>query len=258
MYLNHYTDANAINGILSPEGLKIRATRFSHLNDSMEVKWISEKLMQKKESMSAQLGLTYDPDSKVYPYVICFCDLEDELLMWKLYGRDCKGFMLSLDSDVVSKFAKNPHGNKTNPDILQGITYADENDWERKFKYAYDIYRQEYGGDNSSDLDEVAALIKRDIYSHENETRYMRPAYDTVSFRNGEETYDGEEYKDLKFRSGEYGVIPYCEIILPKEALKKIIVGSEYDFECQKAALQLLMKKNGYENVKIEKSQVIK
>ena len=262
MDLHHYTDAGAVNGILSQEGLKFRATRFSNLNDSMEFRWIDEKISPDKEKLSQQFGLTYDPDSHVYPYVICFCDLDDDLLMWKLYGKGCRGFMLTLDYDIIAEFAKNPYGDGNNPDVLQGVAYADEADWLKKFDTANRMYRQSNGGDHSGDLDEVAALIKREIYSHENETRYMRALHDTVKFEGGngtiKEMYDGEDLQDLKFRGKDDGIVPYLEIVFPKDALKKITIGSDLNFEVQRSALQLLLAQNGYNGVEIEQSKVIK
>lgn len=261
MQLNHYTDCAALLGIVKPDGLCMRATRFSHLNDSQEYRWISDKLTPIKEQLAVKLGLEYDPDGHVYPYVLCFCDLADEALMWRLYGKNGYGFMLTLDYEEIARHAMNPYGTGNNPDCLQGIVYANEKDWEEKFFGAYKIYQGKLSSGKTDDLDEVAAFMKRDIFEYENETRYMRPVHDIISFScNDEDSIiekDGEDVENVKFRESSFGVTPYIEIVLPKKALKSITVGFGYNFEQQRDSIKALLDQNGYENVEIVKSKII-
>lgn len=262
MHLNHYTDAVGLDGIVKDEGLIFRATRYSHLSDSMEYKWIRNKINPQKEELYKEFDLILDTESNTHPYVICFCDLEDELVMWELYGNKSKGFMITLDYEIVAHFALNPNGDYTNPDVFQGISYANDIDCLTKFRSAYAIYKKDYGSNSSIDLDEVAALIKRDIYAHENETRYIRLSRDISSFKyvNGKGllSYSGEDYSRIKFKSNQNGFTPFMEVRLPKEALRSITIGPNTDYERQKCALELLLLQRGYKNVNIIKSEIIK
>lgn len=235
----------------------MRATRFSHLNDSQEFKWSQSKLNEFKEKLCNDLGIVYDGDATAYPYVICFSELPDELLMWKLYGKQGQGFMLTLDYDVVKNYATNWNGGD-NPDILQSITYANDDDWFEKFMGAYSAYCKKLKSQSSNDLDEVCALIKRDIYEHEHEIRYMRVGHDTGEIFNpiSKEIKDLEFQQKAQFRDSAYGLTPFIEMTLPKEALKSITVGYAYNFQAQKEALELLLYQRNYKDVKIKQSNI--
>lgn len=257
--LNHYTSGTALEGIIQDDGLIFRATRFSHFNDSQEYRWNHDKLLPFKEQLSTEFGLNYDADSKIYPYVICFCDLYDELLMWKLYGLNGSGFILSLDYEIVGRHAINPYGNNTNPDILQPIVYADDNNWMEKFRTAYKRYCKYYSGNHSNDLEDICALVKRHIYKFENEIRYLRPNYDIIlsdCSNDKVEFTEREDEQNVMFHSGIYGITPYIEIKLPKNALKSITVGYAHNFEAQQSAIRLLLTKRGYNNIDIINSKI--
>ena len=261
MDLNHYTSADGLLGILQKDHINLRATRFSHLNDSREYNWISEKIRDKKEEICKNLDIPFDPDQHTYPYVVCFADLPDEHLMWKLYGAEGKGYMLTFDYEGLAKFAIDHNPNGDNPDHLQSITYADDNDWEQQFLQTLRIFNTIEGICHSTDLDRVCALMKRNIYNHENETRYMRCNHDAMELcynaGNPKVQYDGEHPESVKLRSSAYGITPYIDINLPKELLKSITIGYSYKFQSQRDALKLLLHSRGYTNVEIRQSQII-
>lgn len=263
MALNHYTSASGLEGILKKEHINLRATRYSHLNDSKEYRWIKEKIKDKKEDLCRELDIPYDVDLKTYPYVICFCNLPDDHLMWKLYGNDGKGYMLTFDYEGIKKIAFEHSPNESDPDHLQQIVYADENDWEEKFRENLKLFEKE-GEEaivHSSDIHKACALMKRRIYAHENETRYMRCAHDILilsSYNDEPETvYDGEGGEDFKFRVSDYGITPYIDINFPKVILKSITVGYGYNFQAQRDALNLLLNSRDYKDVEIIQSQII-
>lgn len=256
--LNHYTDAYALKEIILPDGLKFRATRFSHLNDSQEFRWSQSHLNLYKEKLCQELGIAYDRDAQSFPYLISFCDVADELLMWELYGNQGRGFMLTLDYDAVRAFSDDANGDKNNPDVLQPITYANDENWFSRFTATYNQYCENRNSNDSNDLDEVCALIKRDIYEHEHETRYMRVGHNTGELFNPlTHSIEEIEFQQVaKFRDGAYGLTPFIEIVLPKSALKSITVGYSLNFEAQKEAIELLLYQRDYRNVEIFLSNI--
>ena len=82
----HYTSFEALLGIVHPDALLFRATRFSHLDDPNEFKWALEKLKIKECDYMEE-----------YPYVISVCTAYDSLNLWKLYGHNGLGVMLCID-----------------------------------------------------------------------------------------------------------------------------------------------------------------
>lgn len=261
MNLNHYTNAAGLEGILKNDFINLRATRFSHLNDSKEYIWINEKIRDKKDNFCKNLDIPFDPDLHTYPYVICFADLPDDHLMWKLYGSEGKGYMLTLDYDGLENFAIDSCHNGNDPDHLQSIIYADDTNWEQQFNICLQIYNKIEGIYHSTDIDKACALMKRRIYEHENETRYMRCIHDGMDFHYNDGnpiiTYDGEDPTEIKFRASAYGITPYIDINLPKDLLKSITIGYDYNFQSQHDAIKLLLQSRGYIGVEILQSQII-
>ena len=259
--LHHYTNAFGLEGILKKEYINLRATRFSHLNDSKEYNWISEKIKDKKEVICKGLDIPFDPDQHTYPYVICFADLDDDLLMWKLYGSDGKGYMLTFDYDGLAKFAIEHNPNGDNPDHLQLITYAEDDNWEQKFIQTLNLFNKTEEICHSTDIDKVCAFMKRSIYAHENEARYLRCIHDTMTFSSNDgdikEIYDGENPENVEFRTSPYGITPYIDINFPKYPLKSITIGYGYNFQSQRNAINLLLQSRGYTDVEILQSKII-
>ncbi|MBD5333240.1 MAG: DUF2971 domain-containing protein [Bacteroides sp.] len=256
--LHHYTSAYGLEGILKKDHINLRATRFSHLNDSKEYNWISEKIKDKKKDICKSLEIPFDPDQHTYPYVICFAELADNHLMWKLYGTDGKGYMLTFDYSKLEEFVIEHY---KDGDHLQSITYTDETDWELKFFQTLNVFNQIETICHSTDIDKVCAFIKRRIYAHENETRYLRCVHDAMAFSynggNHKEVYDGENYEKFEFRVSDYGIIPYIDINLPKDILKSITIGYGYNFQSQRDAINLMLQSRGYTNVELLQSKII-
>lgn len=261
MQLNHYTDVASLLGIIKPNELCMHATRFSHLNDSQEYRWISEKIAQEKQRLSKRYEIDPDEDNmRVYPYVLCFCDLEDEALMWRLYGRNGQGFMIELDYEIINDFSLNHNEDGSNPDYLHAISYGNEKDWEQHLDEIHNEYCKKIIPNDTMDLEVMAAFVKRDIFKCEKEIRYMRPIYDcfTCKLKDGELIFSDlyEDPHSIKHRVSSYGLTPYIDITFPKEALKKIIVGYNLNFEQQESAIRSLLDKYEYSNVETVKSKI--
>ena len=112
-------------------------------------------------------------------------------------------------------------------------------------------YNDVKGSDNIIDCYNACALVKKDYYEFEHEFRLLKSNYDCFEFNNGKEVYDGENSSGLLYRESSLGIIPYIEIKIPKEVLKKIIIGYGHCQKSQNETISNLLHSRGYKNVKI-------
>ena len=245
----HYTSLSGLNGIICKEGIKFFATRFSHLNDSLEYNWAKERLQPEiTQELCDEFKLIYDKDMDAYPYVLCFSKDVDSLPLWQIYADNGVGFCLVFDRERIRL-----NGIHTNPDVVMDVAYTDVDNLSNTFRKVAQRYMTEYGGNNSHDLLDVCALIKRRDFTYENEVRYLLSKHG-IQHYNGKNLTENEDYDDVKFRGSRYGLIPYLEIMFPKDCLKKIIVGYAYDFNRQRESLELLLNQLGYDNIDIQQA----
>ena len=228
----HYTSLSGLKGIICEDGIKLFATRFSHLNDGLEYNWTKDKLQPEiTQKLCDEFDLTYDKDMDAYPYVLCFSKDVDSLVLWQVYADNGAGFCLVFDREQIRL-----NGIHTNPDVVMDVEYSDIDNLSYTFHKVAQGYMSEYGSNSSHDLLDVCALIKRQEFSYENEVRYLVPKHSIGHFYN-ENLSENEDHYNVKFREGKYGLIPHLEIIFTKKCLKKIIVGYAYDFNRQREAL---------------------
>ncbi len=209
----HYTDLNALLGIIKKDKLILRASNVFYLNDSRE---IYEGIEVVKKVLNIPL---YIGSFRSY-YVTSFCECLDDLAMWTMYAGNGEGCALVFDkkiikpiyndfspcnycSDDVEKFFKKltqinyNRFNMSNHTLLEEIK-----------KSCPDIIQFE----NQNDIIKICLTTKHNAYKHEKESRgifYCPP--------NG--------LKEQKYRVKNNCIVPYVEMEIPKEALKKIILG---------------------------------
>ena len=244
----HYTNLNALMGILGKESIIFRATRYDKMNDPLEYIYAKNSILPHLSNIAINQNLKNDPDFEMSPYVICFSKSNDNLCMWKIYGQDGYGFILEFNENIICETAQAAIEKYQWNDVVQEITYANDSNMCAMIKKAQFIYNQHQISDNTSDLYEICSLIKRDDYYFENEIRYMHPNHTIIEFTADGITYDSEDYRYLKFRERNNAMVPYIEIIFPKEALKGITIGYKHDYANEKKIIELFLKKQGYLN----------
>jgi hypothetical protein len=112
----HYTDLNALNGILASRDLWLTNSQFS--NDSEEIEHgrtvvenaVARRLQTKQlsggegkflEQVAQQLKQTVDRGA----YVCCFCFTDDLLSQWRSYGANSTGVSLALATRAFQSIA---------------------------------------------------------------------------------------------------------------------------------------------------------
>ncbi len=244
--------------ILQKDKIIFWATRYDRMNDPLEYFWAKEHIIPQMKDFANENNLNHEPDFEMFPYVISFCKSHDNLCMWNIYCNDGLGYILEFKPDIIKETAELALEKYKWNDILQDVTYSHDSNLQDSIKQTYDKYTQHQTSNDTSDLFEVCAFIKRVDYNHEIEVRYMRPNHTTTEFVKGNICYDGEDYRNIKFRKGTAGLIPYMEISFPKEALQGITIGYRYDFLKEKESLELFLKQNDYSNIEIHESKFLK
>ena len=154
------------------------------------------------------------------PFAISFTKSEDDLFMWNMYGD--KGFGLCLGFEIQTRLSEDDESEE----ILYDINYSGKIDEDqkilKKFLYFYEKWSDKV---TNTCIEEklvtrmmgasvvtgaIAPLLKKSSYSKEQEVRLL----DYL-----------DEMDELKFRSRNSKIIPFKEICIKLNALKKIIIG---------------------------------
>lgn len=198
------------------------------------------------------------------PFVICFSNHKDFLPQWEMYGDHCHGISLGFDIQNYYK-VYNDNGRK-----LLDMTHYDDDEirairvsYKRVSKrhrlvmsleLLYKNYIQAISGKDSSEVEKLkwhylynmafylSALIKHKAYSYESETRILYPC---------------SRRSDIKFKQNSRGsIIPYTNVLIEVNRLKKIVIGPLCDFHTTKLMLEKRLLQLGIEHAKILKSAI--
>ena len=218
----HYTSLTSLDTILKEDGVKLWATRYGFLNDKREFVWANQVIKPELEKIAKQNGETYDPEHQVHPYIVSFCDAEDDLTMWRLYGNDGKGVCLTFDINEMDIRFENFMAHMS-------VVYANENNIRESIELAHNIYQQDYANTRIADnYREVSAFVKHKDYEIEQEYRIVKFVCDGFSCKYDSTKKDfckindfTECSEDIKFRIRGNVLVPYMELTFPKVSLKK-------------------------------------
>lgn len=252
----HYTALTNLGSILQEDGVKLWATRYGFLNDKREFVWANQVIQPELEKIAKQNGEVFDPEHKVHPYILSFCDMGNDPVMWRLYGNDGEGISLTFDINEMNIRPENMMAH-------MAVVYTNESNLREAIESAHRIYQQEDSNARlADDYREVAAFIKHKDYEIEQEYRVVKfvgdgfcSEYDPTIESNCKMNDFTEDSKEIKFRPRGNALIPYVEITLPKTSLKEIRIGYNYDYESVKQSIELLSNLRGY-NIRITKSSI--
>lgn len=245
----HYTSIASLDGIIRENCICLRATHYQHLNDRIEVAWCQESLRE----LCAELNEMTDEDFQLYhntPYIISFCNKNEDFNMWRLYGDNGKGLILCFDYELLQAISKS-----NSETCLGKVLYSNNSNRREKYELALKAYDIETVNDPTEDLFAVCSFVKIDSYQIENEERFVIIKDRNTSLTNGEIiSYESKEGVKHRMRGAE--LVPFIEVEFPIEILKKIVIGYELDFEGTKEGIIHILKQYGeaYKNVQIEQS----
>lgn len=258
--LYHYTALNALLGICRNRKLVFWATRYNCLNDPLEFA-MYKKLQSYAKEFCLDNGLPYDADFEVHPYIISFCKKRDDLTMWRLYGSEGNGIMLSLDYEVLEKshFAVTTDNTgqqkRLHNDYLMPVEYYNEDTELEKYNLCLEHFVAKYSLDAQDALLTTCAFIKRDDYEIKGEYRYARMNYNGFEANGPENMIDYSEMgMDVLYRTRGNSIVPYIEVELPTNVLKEIILGYQMD-DSSVEQLKNVLQNRGYCDVVIRFSK---
>ena len=245
----HYTSIASLDGIIREDSICLRATHYQHLNDKIEVAWCQESLRE----LCGELKELCDEDFQLYhitPYIISFCNTNDDFNMWRLYGNDGKGIMLCFDYHLLKTRSKEKAETS-----LGKVIYANNKNRKEKYEQALQTYDIETVNDHIEDMFAACSFVKTDLYQIENEERFVIIKDKNTSLIDGE-IISRESKEGVKHRMRGSELVPFIEFKFPIEMLKAVVIGYGLDFEKTKTGIIQILKEHGeaYQNVLIEQS----
>ena len=231
----HYTSLSSLLSLVTgvDEDMKIfnfHATHAAFLNDPSENKLIMSTLtdLGVKESLIELcdgLGGT--------PYIISFCNTENNLSMWRLYGNKASGIALGFDENNIINYYKT--NGIMSLVIHEKCKYTTLPQLKRTIKDSKDYQEWKSSLSIREDLLPIARIMM-------NSLMYKYKSYEYEDeFRLG--------FKDVvskEFRINAKGLlIPYKSMPIPVSSLKSIAIGPSADFDKTKFSInKLLQTKN--------------
>ena len=241
----HYTNLSALPSIFRNDSIVLWATNVSYLNDPSE-------LLYGINTLKAVENITIDPGALRNYYLTSFSQEEDSLVMWGQYGEGGQGCALGLDYDAICKsyevVCKCIYGRDEARRDLESILSLlkrgslvsltgpqpteEQNDEAKKILY-------------NNQLINTCLSVKHEAYRHEKETRAI--------IRIGE-----KHFNLVNFRCQRGFLIPYVQIPIRKDAIKKIIIGPTLNAEVTMRSILQMLQIRGYsiDNIEIQKSSV--
>lgn len=210
--LYHYTDINALLGILRRDKIVLRATSCEYLNDYNEIK-------EGRESLVKVLGK--DPTEQLSPrrfFITSFSKNNDSLPMWGMYGSNGNGCALVFHAEDLQKVFTD----------FSICTYGQEE--LQKEANLINNFSKSIGNENNGTNITTEQLqdnilynlclrhivsAKNKAFQHEDEVRGV--------YRKS--LWDEDDIAKIQFRYRDCVLIPFIEIELPKTAFKGIVFG---------------------------------
>lgn len=283
--LFHYTGAHGVRGILNSD--RIWASGAQHMNDWMEVVYGYDLMMKalrglvhhgKLPQRSGRvfrevLGAMEQPDSPfVDAYFAAFCEKGNLLSQWRAYAGT-QGFALEVDplalKGELTLTTKAPARNLR----LAKVEYQPEQQ-KKSFRELLDrliqTVEKEHGRGERVEatlaefvrvvLSSWAATVKHPGFEEEQEWRVIFQPMITT-----EERYHSTE--EFVIRVEDYALVTHVELmpaeVLPsrgkkplKLPIKSITCGPNVSMRSTARALEILLRNNGYEGVRILKSEI--
>ncbi|WP_329167542.1 DUF2971 domain-containing protein (plasmid) [Streptomyces sp. NBC_01717] len=257
----HYTTAAGLHGIVS--NITLWASDASFLNDAQEltyshdyllaelqksVQWLErhraprpigggagadhDELVDVFNAIIAELdqAVTLSPE-QLHVYVTCFCNSGDLLSQWRGYGG-AGGFALGIQAEALYDLSKQKAREGLFDKVCYGIDEGIERGW---------IDRWPPNRTPQYSITNALAMIKHPAFREEQEWRLMIP--------------DRGTRDDLRFRVGPIGLIPYLQLDLPVDAVKRVIVGPGRHIGERISGVRQLLDRFGLNDVPVEPSK---
>ncbi|MFY2789336.1 DUF2971 domain-containing protein [Rhodococcus sp. MALMAid1271] len=270
--LFHYTDPAGFVGII--QSSKLWATNAAFLNDTQEMTFganliaaeislAASRLRHPSRSLASTdaelqktqawtqvlsyLQASYSPSRVSYgPYVVCFSKNGNDLGQWRGYAN--AGYAIGFEASTVVDSSGLP---PTMPSEIKPVHYGADaraiavNCADRIFEFLDRLPddRELDDGELAQALevaDKWIPQLKHEAFTAEAERRLWVP-----------------EIRDVKFRPSPLGLIPYKEVPINLDAIRKVVVGPGPNQKLRTNALQILLEqKFPCSEIEVETSEI--
>ena len=243
MNVYHYTNINAILGIIQEEGLCFRASFFKKFKGE-DYDIIQPEGYKVIRDLCNQKGYDFQKDNDIFqPCIVSFCTNGQSDYMWKNYADCFCGGKLILDAEILKRHAE--ANRYENSDCFHECEYISKVNLQSEIKHyiAKNEAQIPGTGDYQNDLVSILGLLKVQEYKQEEEYRYIRP-YKILATAEYDETK--EHNCNINLHPEPLKTKYYEEIHFPKEALVGVELGTNSrmnDYELLRSHLTKL----GYE-----------
>jgi hypothetical protein len=249
--LFHFTSAEGLLGIMQDR--QIRASYAASLNDPSETQHAlivaAELLAKDNTNVQRQVVLANLRGHRgtgighIFPYVVSFCGRIDSAFHWLHYGRNGRGFAISLDPermqsptfDLLPIIYKRAEQERFLNDLIAAVESATES------------ARPIVGSVLGSKLESMAASICTNVIrgaaarmkhaSFEAEDEWRLITLDHVAWGDVPARTSTLE---LNFRAADTRVIPFVLVPMPDLPIREIVIGHSNAVDTSDAALKLL------------------
>ena len=243
--LYYYTDINAfVNGILrNREDICLWASRWSHLNDPEE---LNTGINELKSIFPKELNWMIDgiKERMKKNHSISFSVYRDYLPMWKMYGDNGRGLMLTFDTKELVKL----WGGLLQPCLYKG---SKEHIVSKESILNTKVYPYLSGLTTQQQyamiwlLQIFVSITKNQEYDYEKEVRLIGVG----------NNYLGNNEMQ-RFRVSNNQIIPYVEVFIPNVALKNVCLGPLVKSELNEETLKEFLRFKGYDTVEVSTSNI--
>lgn len=277
--LFHYTDASGVLGITDTN--KLWATHILYLNDAAEISYtyslvdeICDNLLTQAEP-DAQAKSNYDHPIWIYRdfllrikynsarpkptsdiYVVCFCEDGDLLSQWREYGNRGAGYAIGFNIQCSQSSVQYLS--------LRKIIYSPDEQKQilkKTIEMFVDSLKKSTVGMNVSDAE---CSIETHARLFENKALKYAASFKHPSFREEQEwrliyfQNENSSSVNIKFRSGNLGVIPFAQIELSNMDIRdkrsditnhicRIIIGPTAQPNLAQNAIKMLVRKKFFD-----------
>lgn len=271
----HYTSANGLVKIL--QSGQVWSTQIACLNDTLEQRFFGDRVHEAVKKRRAQnadpkLAVLFQTADEALAdrdftaaghFVACFSEIEDDLGQWRGYGGGECGYAVAFRSDGILEALKSRQGalllpmnyeTRTHDFLVQDLLKTAETYFlgglQRKEVTDMAKWAQEFIAALAAELDIFACLIKHPKFSGEAERRI------TTMLQPG-------EHARLEFSQKRTLLARHLPLDLTIAAdgqkrlpISRIYVGPGPSRQVSRISVGDLLLKCGYENIKVELSQV--
>lgn len=263
---------------LCPTHIVMWATHCNFLNDKTEYRLFVKGLKYQVGEYAKEQGTVLNAEQfKILDnavkyndtFIISLSEKEDDLNMWRGYAKDGEGVALGFDFTTIQPPLMHPvsdnnvsietkYENEHKGEFDTIINYREK---PEKCHYVYPTPK-EMAIDNSLVKNVYELLIKKEADNFNDvllirKTHFFSPLYKHYKYCNeGEWRIVINDMIHIKYRQASGQLIPYREVRIPIECLKKIIVGPCLEAEVIANRLETLAKYRLIHKIEIEISSI--